>query len=79
LSAWALPSAGLVFMPKCPACLAAYMMLWTGLGLSLAVAAYLRWILLAVCIASLLFVTLTRLRVMVSYFNKETKTCNIKQ
>ncbi len=30
------------FMPKCPICLAAHMALWTGLGLSLAEATYLR-------------------------------------
>ena len=33
--AWALPSAVLVLVPKCPACLAAQVTLWTGLGLSL--------------------------------------------
>ncbi len=41
--AWALPSAILVLVPKCPACLAAHVTLWTGLGLSLATATYLRW------------------------------------
>ncbi len=33
--AWILPSAILVLVPKCPACLAAHVTLWTGLGLSL--------------------------------------------
>jgi hypothetical protein len=40
--AWALPSALLVLVPKCPACLAAYVTLWTGLGLSLSTATYVR-------------------------------------
>ena len=40
--AWVLPSAILVLVPKCPACLAAHVMLWTGLGLSLSTATYLR-------------------------------------
>jgi hypothetical protein len=35
-----------VFMPKCPACLAAHLALWTGLGLSFAEATYFRWSLL---------------------------------
>jgi hypothetical protein len=34
------------FVPKCPLCLAAYVELWTGLGLSFTMAAYLRWSLL---------------------------------
>ncbi len=46
---WILPSAGIALVPKCPACLAAYVALWTGLGLSLAVATYLRYGLLLVC------------------------------
>ncbi len=41
-----LPSAILVLVPKCPACLAAHVTLWTGLGLSLSTATYLRWVLL---------------------------------
>ncbi|OWK38283.1 hypothetical protein FRUB_07403 [Fimbriiglobus ruber] len=34
------------FLPKCPICLAAHLALWTGLGLSLTEATYLRWALL---------------------------------
>ena len=79
--AWALPSAILVVVPKCPACLAAYVALWTGLGLSLAVATYLRWTLLFVCFTSLLFllvVRLNRIGAIFGYFKKETEPCNPK-
>jgi hypothetical protein len=35
-------------VPKCPLCLAAYLTLWTGLGLSLTQAMYVRWSLLGI-------------------------------
>jgi hypothetical protein len=79
--AWVLPSATLVLVPKCPACLAAHVALWTGLGLSLSTATYLRWALLFLCVASLLFLIVKRLdRVgaIFSYFRKETEPCNTK-
>lgn len=60
--AWILPGACLALLPKCPACLAMHVALWTGLGLSLPAAAYLRWTLLILCIASLLFLIVARLR-----------------
>jgi hypothetical protein len=53
--AWVLPSIALIFMPKCPACLAAYVALWTGIGLSLSTATYLRWAMLFLCLGSILF------------------------
>jgi hypothetical protein len=34
-------------VPKCPVCLVAHVALWTGLGLTLAEATYLRWLLLS--------------------------------
>jgi hypothetical protein len=79
--AWVLPSAVLALVSKCPACLAAYVTLWTGLGLSLSTATYLRWVLLFLCVASLLFLMVARLgRIEASfrYFKKETERCNTK-
>jgi hypothetical protein len=79
--AWALPSAVLVLVPKCPACLAAHVTLWTGLGLSLSTATYLRWVLLSLCVTSLLFLIverLDRIGAIFSYFKQETEQCNTK-
>jgi hypothetical protein len=47
-------------MPKCPVCLAAYVTLWTGLGLSLAAATYLRWSLLLSSGVLLVYLALKR-------------------
>jgi hypothetical protein len=78
-SAWVLPSAILALMPKCPACMAAYVTLWTGLGLSLATATYLRWVLLSLCLTSLLWLTVKhRERVGAIFSTKETERCHIK-
>jgi hypothetical protein len=52
---WALPLAALALIPKCPACVAAYVLLFTGLGLSFPAAAAVRWALIASCVAALLF------------------------
>ena len=49
-------------MPKCPMCVAAYVALATGIGISLPVAIYLRAALVVLCVASLIFITLRRLR-----------------
>lgn len=50
---WLGPGALLLLMPKCPACLAGYVALWTGLGLSFTAAEHLRTGLIAGCVALL--------------------------
>jgi len=50
-----------VLMPKCPVCLAAYVALWTGLGLSFATAQYVRWSLLFLSATALLYLVAKRL------------------
>ncbi len=42
VAGWIVPSTILALIPKCPACLAAYIALWSGIGLSLSAAMYLR-------------------------------------
>ena len=79
--AWIFPTAILVLVPKCPACLAAHLTLWTGLGLSFSTATYLRWGLLCLCVISLLFLIVERLDRFVgilSCFNKETEPCDTR-
>ena len=48
----------LALVPKCPLCLAAHVALWTGLGLSLAEATYLRWSLLLSSAAALAYLAI---------------------
>jgi len=59
---WIVPSAILALIPKCPVCLAAYIALWTGLGLSVAAAANLRVLLMIVCVISLVFLAVRQTR-----------------
>jgi hypothetical protein len=49
-------------MPKCPACLAAYLALATGLGISLPTAAWIRELLIVLCAVSLCYLALKRAR-----------------
>ena len=62
LIGWIAPSAIIALIPKCPACLAAYIALWTGLGLSVAAAANLRLLLIIVCVISLIFLAAKQTR-----------------
>jgi hypothetical protein len=55
LVAWAVPGTLLAVLPKCPACFAAYVALWTGIGLAVPVASGLRWALVGACTVSLAF------------------------
>ena len=62
LASWIISSATLVLLPKCPACVAAYVALFSGVGISISTAAHLRWSLMMVCAASLVLLSLRHLR-----------------
>ncbi len=51
---WALPVTILALIPKCPVCIAGYVLLFTGIGLSLPAAATIRWTLIALCVLALI-------------------------
>jgi hypothetical protein len=53
---WIAPSVGLALIPKCPACVAAYVAAITGAGISIPMAARLRMGLLILCLSMLALV-----------------------
>ncbi len=53
VAGWLLPGCVLALMPKCPACLAAYVAVATGLGISFSAAATLRTGLMVACVGAI--------------------------
>ena len=59
---WMWPALTLAALPKCPACLAAYLAVSTGLAISLPAAAYLRVFIVIACGTALLRLAGKKLR-----------------
>lgn len=68
---WIVPSVLLVLVPKCPMCIAAYIALGTGIGVSVTTATYLRMALIILCLGSFLFtaIRLCNARVVARHLN----------
>jgi hypothetical protein len=62
ITGWLVPAAILVVLPKCPACLAVYIAVGTGIGVSVAAATYVRAVLAVLCLVSVLYLVRKRIR-----------------
>jgi hypothetical protein len=63
---WIVPSVVLAAMPKCPLCLAAYVALFTGFGISLAAASFAWWFVAVGCVSVLVYLALSAIRGLVA-------------
>jgi hypothetical protein len=60
---WLFPTALLVLMPKCPFCVAAYVALFTGVGVSVSTARWIQILMLVLCLTSLVYLAVRHWRI----------------
>jgi hypothetical protein len=70
---WIIPGAILAILPKCPMCLAAYIALWSGIGLSFSAATHLRASLLMLSVGLILFMAAKNTRRLIHKFDRYEK------
>ena len=70
---WIIPDAILAILPKCPMCLAAYIAVWSGIGLSLSAATHLRLSLLILSVGLILFMAERNTRRLIQKFVRYEK------
>jgi hypothetical protein len=63
---WIVPGVVLAAMPKCPLCLAAYVALFTGFGISLAAASVAWWFVAVGCVCVLVYLLISTVRGLVA-------------
>ena len=59
---WLFPAAFLVVMPKCPMCIAAYLALFTGIGVSVSTARWIQYLMIGLCLTSLAYLVIRQWR-----------------
>jgi hypothetical protein len=59
---WLFPAALLALIPKCPLCVAAYVALFTGIGISVSTARWIQILMIALCLMSAAYLVIRCLR-----------------